>query len=199
MTWQDPQWDEQPTESVAQRRILLLRQWINERPKLIYGVAAGTGILFLVVLIILLKPPTNRPSVQMVWFYDLNRQSLFAAPDDQLPPIKAPSQGKKETELKGVRAYAFYYNDQEDKTKEFVGYLENYTKEARQAHEKLTSAQGNERAVLLGRINEGRLVRRLEDAEWVAAHSPKGLKVMREAMKPNEDGILPRPWPVSEK
>lgn len=114
------------------------------------------------------------------WFYDQRTRQLYAAPRDTIPP---DSRGRK-----GVRAVVVAFpGEEQDVRKRRIAYLETYGQPLKEALERLKLAQVSgkalkasppERNSSLFRTND--LVRRVDAAEWYAASSPEGRKLMSE-------------------
>ena len=108
---------------------LVLREWINNNPRLIIGITLGLVIVFLATIIGQCtrgQGPAAR-GYKKVWFYDLNTRELFIATSDKLPPIKAPSGSLPNGEPAGVKAYVLSYSDKPNEPNYSIGYLEKFT------------------------------------------------------------------------
>lgn len=68
------------------------------------------------------------------YFWSVDKQELFLAKNDQIPPITAPEGGV------GVRAYVYSCGDCSDAQSRFVGYVERYTDEYKDAMKKVREA-----------------------------------------------------------
>lgn len=123
------------------------------------------------------------------WFYDINTGKLFTAEKTKFPPIEAPSGPMPNGQPAGVMANVLTYDPTgKDNSQQFIGYLEKLTEEGKQAWQEALESDR------LAEMNSstGRLIKRVEDKEWVKADSPEGLKIKMSAYKPNEKGQIPQ-------
>lgn len=119
-----------------------------------------------------------KPRIVDVYYYDLGTGKLFLAKSNQIPPIESPSGPGPNNIPQGVRAYVFSCGDCGDKTQQFVGWLEMYTPDAKQAltgPRDTSKVQGPEYYELWER---GHLVSMPGTNKWVRANSEDGFKVM---------------------
>ena len=164
-------------------RRLPIRKWINENPRIIVGLTVVSALVLLVIVIRMLVP--NRPVTfedsEKSWFYDLNTGKLFAAKSELVPPIEAPSGPLSNGEPAGVLAYVFSYSSEPNESQRFIGFLEipdpNFSPNS--ANSQLSGAK---------RWGQGKLIRRVEDKQWVSANSKEGQAILREFFQPNEEG-----------
>ena len=135
----------------------------------------------------------RRPQIDTVWFYDLEAKTLFEGPRDQLPPIPVP--GKSGTN--GVRAYLFSCTDNcaDDK---FIGYLEQYTPEAKPLYENQPSNMTKEHIKIM---HSGRKVRSESGEKWYPFASAPGQKITILDMREKCGGKDPMTqcYPVNDK
>lgn len=126
---------------------------------------------------------------KLMWFYDLNTGELFTAKKTELAPIETSSGPLDDGQHAGVVANVLTYDPTgEDPAQQFIGYIEKLTEDGKviwaEAFETGTETQLD--------WQKGRLIKRLEDTEWVQADSPKGEYIRTIAFKPNEKGMVPR-------
>jgi hypothetical protein len=165
------------------------RRWVNENPKAVWGIASVSFFVLLLVLIGLLSGD-SRPEVKppkKAWFYDLNTGELFVDRASKEGPIEAPSGALANGEPAGVKANVFTYANDPNENDLFIGYLErpdpNVTLEGVEVKKVGGSAS---------RWGEGKLVRTVEDANWVSATSNKGRGILRGATKRDSMGRIAR-------
>ena len=126
------------------------------------------------------------------YFYDLQEQKLFVAPQGSIPPIN----GVKGAPMAGVRAIVISpTGDPSDKKHVQIAYLEKYSPEIKALFEEVQQARA------AGRSEEGRidrrqvppntLVRRLRDTEWQPLDSTEGKTIVSEWNIPGPDGRMP--------
>jgi len=161
-------------------------RWINDNRRIV-TVAAFVPIVVMVVTAIVcfwpekprrLKPPTKE------WFYDLNTGQLFTADRVLIPPINAPSGPLPTGEPAGVRACVLTYADSPNDSSRFIGFLEKVN-----PHPK--KAGTDDRHSGARQWGHARLIRRVEDSEWVEADSPQGREILEEAFAPDPNGERP--------
>jgi hypothetical protein len=168
---------------------LAIRKWINKNPMIIVSITTAS-VLTLLVIIGLSMPKktikTVREYNEQGWFYDLNTGKLFVAESDTVPPIDAPSGAMPDGKPAGVRAYVFSYADEPNETNRFIGFLEipnpTPTVETKDTQSIISETSG---AIRWGR---GKLIRRVEDKQWVPADSNEGQSILRKLFIPNEKG-----------
>jgi len=166
------------------------RQWVNDNPVLVKILTCICILLFLTVTVRLLWPKSAPEIVEYEheWFYDLNTGELFTARKGLMPPIEAPSGPMPDGRPAGARAYVLSYVDEPNEAERFTAFLE-IADASRQDDipgkpgPKLTPAQ------IWGR---GRLLRTLDNDEWVRGDSPKGQLILSTAFAINEKGQRPR-------
>jgi len=159
------------------------RHAINSNPRLVYGITLACVFILILTFFSLLAGP-KRPEVEIykkAWFYDLNTGKLFTDKESKAGPVKAPSGPGSDGEPAGVRAHVFTYKNEATEADLYIGYL---TKPDLSAPD-LDDATWEQTI----------LVRSVEDANWVSANSPKGKKIMKEALARDEQGRIPRYQP----
>jgi hypothetical protein len=165
------------------------RRFINKNPRAVWGISLASGfILFLVLLSILSGP--SRPKVQesdKAWFYDLNTSKLFVGKANQKGPIKAPSGPLPDGRPAGIRAHVFTYVDEPNENDLVIGYLEMPDPDFAQKTDQLED--------MIAKRSDwglGKLLRRVDDTEWVQANSSLGKLIMSQATKRDDHGRIPR-------
>jgi hypothetical protein len=118
------------------------------------------------------------------WFYDPNAGELFVAKSSAVPPIDAPSDTLPSVRLAAVRAYVFSYAYEPNETNRFIGFLEIPNPVAKKDEpDSISSGAGGAK-----QWGQGRLIRRVNDKQWVPADSNEGQAILRELFLPNENG-----------
>lgn len=125
----------------------------------------------------------------VAWFYDMKTGELFTAGRKEIPPIATPSGLLDDGSDAGVMANVLTYDPTgKDPEKQFIGYLEKLTTPGKvvwaEAFETGTEAQMQ--------WQTGRLIKRVDDDEWVQADSPKGLYIRNAIYQPNNQGEIPQ-------
>jgi hypothetical protein len=168
---------------------LALREWINDNPRIMIGITAVCMVVFLGILMGQLMPP-KAPKIQKNkrgWFYDLNTGELFTAKSDLVPPLEAPSGPLPNGRPAGVKAYVFSYADEPNESDYFIGFLEIPDPQAQEdTPDSAMSATPGAR-----QWGKGKLIRRVEDKQWVRGDSGQGRAILREVYLPNEKGLQP--------
>jgi len=160
-----------------------LRTWINERAKLVVA-AASVSLVVLLIAVILCFSRDGTERIMpgdKAWFYDLNTGRLFTADAELVPPIQAPSGPLPDGRAAGVKAYVLSYAPEPAQSDRFIGFLET-----RRTGGGLESAGDG-----ASKWASGKLIKRVEDANWVPAAGPQGRRIMAEAFIPNENGERP--------
>jgi hypothetical protein len=167
-----------------------VRAWLNRHPKLIIGASVGSVVLLLAIVIVLSLPKKVVPveDYEKEWFYDLNTGELYAVRLGQTPPIEAPSGALADGGPAGVRAYVFSYESEPNEAERFIGFLEttdpNFdSSELSPVDLRVSGAET---------WGQGRLIRLMEDMEWVSATSAKGQFILRGVFRPDAKGRRPR-------
>jgi hypothetical protein len=166
---------------------LALRKWINKNPMLIVSITIASVLILLVVigLSIPRKTPINIvQEYQKGWFYDPNTGKLFVARSDTVPPVNAASGKMHGGKLTPVRAYVFSYAYEPNEKNRFIGFLEI----SNPVGEKEISESISSEASGAKRWGHGRLIRRVEDEQWVPADSNEGQAILNELFHPNKNG-----------
>ena len=167
---------------------LALRKWGNQQdPRIIISVTCASVFVFLVIVIWQLIPekPPEVERYEKGWYYDLNTGKLFVAKSGLILPVEAPSGPLPNGEPAGVKAYVFTYTYEPSESERFIGFLEttdpNYANEnnSKSIKPKTDSAK---------RWGQGKLIRRVEDEQWIPADSIEGRAILKEIFLPNETG-----------
>jgi hypothetical protein len=179
MDFQIPDWVKYELAERWQR----FRRAINSNPRLVYGITLACVFILILTFFSLLARP-KRPEVEIykkAWFYDLNIGKLFVDKESKAGPVKAPSGPGPDGELAGVRAHVFTYKNEPDEADLYIGYL--------------TKPDSNATDLDEATWEQATLVRSISDANWVSANSPKGKKIIKEALVRDEQGRIPRYYP----
>lgn len=194
MSFEIPEWLKYDIQRKRERlglwwEDLAARKWANENPAFVMAIT-GACVLLLLVVVVWLSWPEYVPEVAQYkkeWYYDLNTSELFTAKKGLTPPIEAPSGPLPDGGPAGVRAYVLSYVDEPNEAERFIAFLEiadpNATNDVPgRPGPKLTPAR---------RWGRGRLLRRLEDEQWVPGDSPYGQAIFAEAFATGENGERP--------
>lgn len=169
-------------------RRLSLRRRINENPKLIITITCVSVFLLVVTVIVHLgswQSERVKPG-EKGWYYDLNTGKLFIADKELVAPIEAPSGALPNGEAAGVRAYVLTYAFEPNDSERFIGFLEKANPDAESGGNPAQIDAGG-----AGRWGHGKLIRRVEDEEWVPGDSIEGREILEEAFIPDENGERP--------
>ena len=149
-------------------------------------------LVLLVIVISLLSPAHSSKTkpFKKAWFYDLNTGGLFTARYDKAPPVKAPSGPLPNAQPAGVKAYVLTYVDEPNESQLFIAFLETADPNAGKPEAPDTKPSIDKNALLI----EGKLIRTIEDANWVPANSKKGRLIIKKAFRPDKNGRYPRYW-----
>ena len=142
-------------------------------------VVAIIAVIILIVAIVMIFKPSDTGVVGEAgdaFWYDTGSKELFGAKHD-MPPIKAPSGSE------GVSAYVFANGSCDNAADRFIVFLEKFPD--KDAIMNATSME--ERIPLI----EARLVRRENDADWVAANSEEGMAIVAEEKAARDSGATP--------
>lgn len=165
------------------------RAFINKNPRAVWGITIASGFIMFLVLISILSGPA-RPKVtesRKAWFYDLNTKKLFVGKAKQQGPVKAPSGPLPNGEPAGIRAHVFTYVNDPNENDLVIGYLEKPDPNFAQKTDRLED--------MIAKRSDwglGKLLRRVDDTEWVPATGSLGKLIMREATKRDTRGRIPR-------
>lgn len=121
------------------------------------------------------------------FFYDVSAKKIFLANRDAVPPIR----GVDGPEEDGFRAVVYSPTGHPaDKRTWKVAYLERCTPELKA---KMEAAQKSGEALAMGRVEaqSHRLVRRLEDSEWLPMSAPGVETILNGWATPGPDGATP--------
>lgn len=130
--------------------------------------------------------PAARPVVVNAYYYDQSTGRVFVDGGDLYPPVLPPSGDQHQGRPAGARAYIFTCDqcaDYDGMTADevvsaggFIGYLEVYTDQTLQA---LESPAGSNRILQDFQLRQAgsRLVRRLQQSEWVDSDSAAGQNI----------------------
>ncbi len=157
------------------------RQWIKNNPLAVIITTGVSVFIFLIILVVLFWPTGTSAEFKpkQVWYYDLNTGKLFASTSGQNPPVEAPSGPLPDGQHAGVLAHV--YKDRTDINSEpFIAFLETLTPDAQKTRP-TSLGPANERTEQEVKIwNQGRLVKRVEDDQWVAYDSRQGEQILEE-------------------
>jgi len=160
------------------------RAWINTNPRKVTAITAVSVLLLLTTIVLLIPEETmEKQNYEKAWFYDLNTGKLFVANSKLSGPIKAPSGPLPNGEPAGVRAYVFTYVHDPNDSERFIAFLERPDPNA----DHVSNSSHRSGAQLWSRP---RLVRSLEDGQWVPADSDKGQAILKKVLSPNEKGEI---------
>lgn len=159
-----------------------VRQWLNDNPQVTVAVTLVVVVGALMVMAIQFRG-AGTSAAREVYFWDVQADEAYVAPEDAVPPIEAPSGGE------GVRAHL--YTCGECVAEQWFGYLETYTPEARRQYE------------TAGEVPTGdqQRVRALDGERWVDFTSTEGQRILdriyavyedETAAPCNEPGVPPR-------
>lgn len=162
-----------------------IRKWINKNPRIIISITLASGLMLLVAIGISI-PEKSVPVVKEYkkgWFYDTSSGELFIDKSDDFPFVDSNSDTSSHEKLKIVRAYVFSYVSEPNESEQFIGFLEipdpNFKPES--ADPQLRGAK---------RWGQGKLIRRLDDEQWVPANSSEGQYILSVLFRPNENGQI---------
>jgi len=165
---------------VLDRRVL--RERIDQHAGGVILVAGLSVVLLGIVLLRILWPATSAPlaHARLAWFYDANTKQLFTGRFKEAGPIAAPSGPLPDGGPAGFRAHAYSYVLEPDESDLFVGFLERPDPSA--------GARASHDMTDFDTWAQGRLIKRVEDDQWVAATSVQGRAILHELLEPNADG-----------
>jgi hypothetical protein len=159
---------------------------MNNNSAVVTIMAVVILILSLGFIIIQARPRSYTPRIVDVYYYDLGTGQTYLAKSNEIPPIPAPS-GKL-----GVRAHVFSCGDCSNPSDHFIGWLEMYTREAK---EQLTNPQPPDPngPPAYDVWERGHLVRAPDVDKWVPANGEEGFKIMEAMQTKCGSGGQPRP------
>ena len=163
-----------------------VRKWINANQRMVIIFTAATMVLLVIVIFAVTKKKdiAKQDDYAKAYYYDLNTGQLFVGKKDLDTPIEAPSGRLANGQPAGVKAYVFSYDQNPEESERFIGFLE--MKDAR-----YTGGSGSNTGAKWG---EGKLIKRVEDKNWVTANSPEGRKIFDSVVyKTNKNGEMPIP------
>jgi hypothetical protein len=116
-----------------------MRNWINHHsvPVTCGSIAMLVGALCYLNTAMnpaVFKPPT------MAYYYDTVNNELFTGKMEDVAPIPTPAGNRIDDRPAGVRAYVFTCTTCSDSQARYIGYLETFTDEAREAQIKMNQA-----------------------------------------------------------
>jgi hypothetical protein len=168
------------------------RGWVNDHPVPIVAIA----VVFVLIGLSAVTGYLSEESEEAIdhgekgWFYDLNTGKLFVGNKDAKVPIKAPSGPLADGKAAGVRAYVLSYSSKQrpSKSERFIGFLETVDPKAKGGRRKNSGARKAWAA--------GKLIRKVDDEEWVSADGAEGQELLKEVFAVNESGERPHyVWP----
>lgn len=170
-------------DSLAGRGV---RSWVNAHPGLAATVACGSVLLLILGLVQLLRPASHDRQFQgpTAWFYDAGTGSLFTDNARHTGPIEAPSGALIDGTPAGYRAHVYSYVLHPNDSELFVGFMERPDPWSGRKASASEMAGTEEWA-------QGRLIRRVDDKDWVAANSDEGQAIMEELLQPDSAGRTP--------
>ena len=174
------------------------REWMNQNSALI---TIGAVLVLIGALYAIIRQQWGSTASYKpidVYYYDMSLTSgtemerLFAGKSNEFPPIDAPSHAKTpDGSPTGVRAWVFSCGDCSDKSKWFIGFLETYTKDAKEAMLEMTKTPPAATAAagpppmptgaeMMAREN-GHLISIPGEDKWVPYSGPDGLGLIQRA------------------
>ena len=137
-----------------------------------------------------------------VWYYDLTSEKLFELPSSTVPPTAAPGGPLPNGELAGVWSAVFACGSCDDKSKQFVAWVEKFTPETQKQLEDLIAPRlngykdFNPYETLNMWDNTGYLMGTpAKNIEWVQVFGPGAEKIKAEAAKKCKPQTLVRCQP----
>jgi hypothetical protein len=166
---------------------LALRKWINKNPRIIVSITVASALILLVIIGLSMPQgavTTTIKEYKKGWFYDPNTGKLFVAESDAVPLIDASSGTSAGERRLPVKAYVFSYACEPNETNRFIGFLEmpNPVVKKEGIEPVGSGASGAKQ------WGQGRLIRRVDDEQWVPADSNEGQAILKELFLPNENG-----------
>lgn len=130
-----------------------------------------------------MQKPTYEP--QPVYFYDLGSGELFEGMSNDVPPIASASGADQ-----GVRAHVYSCGSCADPSQRFIAYLETYSADAKAA---MSGEATDDLMMDPSVMDEGHLVKRVDDEEWVSSMSEEGMMVMETIAEECGEMVQPTP------
>lgn len=160
---------------------LEIRKWLNDNPNVVkIAVSCSMLILLIVILCLIWAEPVIKYAVpEKAWYYDLNTGKLFVSGAHQNPPIDAPSGQLPDSNQAGVLAYVYQSGSDKD-SKRFIAFLEKLTDEAQKTRPTKLSPSEKRTKQEIQLWNKGRLIKRVDDEDWVFYESPQGRAILNE-------------------
>ncbi len=186
-----PDWYRIECRHTCERFLQLLgggswRDRLNENPLMVTIVTVMS--LAVLGLVVLLRSCESEPrqmwQVKQAWFYDVNTGKLFLESNDQVGPIEVPSGALDDGTPAGFRAHVYSYVLEPNQSELFVGFLECPVERKQDQ----VSSQDMENEIVWTKT---RLIKRVEDEEWVRASSHKGQDLLESMSRPNAQGQTP--------
>jgi hypothetical protein len=148
-----------------------------------YIITGVSVFILLLVTIVLLWPGKKQEVVnyKKAWYYDQNTNKLFLARATEESVTEAPSRPLPDGTPAGVKAYVYSYVINPKESDRIIGFL----------WKQVGPGQSD-------KWDKGKVVKKPEDKEWVAADSKKGKQIVGEVLKQNKDGIYPISCPPVE-
>lgn len=109
-----------------------LRNWINHNSTVVTCGAMAVLVGALCYLNATMNPTMYVPPTT-AYYYDTVKNELFVGKVQEIAPIPTPAGSTVNDEPAGVRAYVFTCSSCGDASSRFVGYLETFTEESRNA------------------------------------------------------------------
>jgi len=162
-----------------------VRKWINKNPRIVISITLASGLMLLVAIGLSMpeRSVTTAKEYKKGWFYDTNSGALFIAKSDAFSFIDANSETTPAEKSTIVKAYVFSYVSDPNESEQFIGFLEipdpNFSPDS--ADPQLRGAK---------RWGQGKLIRRVDDEQWVPANSSEGQYILSMLFQPNETGQI---------
>lgn len=161
-----------------------LRDWVNKNSAIVTILAVLVLILSLAFIVWNNTTPTYKP-VDM-WYYDMGSDAadpnarLFQAKGNELPPIASPSGKLNENgEPMGARAWVYSCGECDDEKSRFIGYIEVYSKEAKESFTNPTKLGPDGKPPLfrpedMMMQEQGHFIQEPGSDKWYPFQSPEG-------------------------
>lgn len=149
----------------------------------VVAVIAAIVLIVAVVLVIRFVAGGEGGPTNLSNWYDIDKKQLYGAPGQDTPPMKAPSGGE------GVKARVYANGSCDNKDDRFIGYLEKFSEATKAELRGMKSPIDH--AEMARIANEGKMVKRPEDADWVEGNSDAGLEIQADYKGP--PNVDPKP------